>query len=39
MVDLRERWWLNELAGGAQVRGGLDHYAHVLNQHKILVVG
>jgi hypothetical protein len=25
---------LNELAVGVQVRGGLDHYAHVLNQQK-----
>ena len=28
-----------ERVNSARVRGGLHHYAHVLNQHKLLVVG
>ena len=36
--DLRGRGGLNGLAVGFKSEG-LDHYAHVLNQHKLLLVG
>jgi hypothetical protein len=39
MVDPRGGGGSTSLLWGSSPRGRLDHYAHALNQHKLLVVG